>query len=86
MSHLYFKGSSEASHFIFEIIVGKSRIRHRTILNLNDVIDYWFWVDLETWFQSRSMLGPLLTDIDFKNKMAWVLITLNIFDSEISSL
>ena len=29
-----FKGSSYPSHFIFEINVGKSRIRHRTTLNL----------------------------------------------------
>ena len=34
----FIKGSSERSHFIFEINVGKSRIRHRTTLNLNDVI------------------------------------------------
>ena len=30
------KGSSDPSHFIFEINVGKSRIRHRTTLKLND--------------------------------------------------
>ena len=30
-----FKGSSDPSHFIFEINVGNSRIRHRTTLNLN---------------------------------------------------
>ena len=29
------KGSSDPSHFIFEIYVGKRRIRHRTTLNLN---------------------------------------------------
>ena len=29
-----FKGSSDQSHFIFEINVGKSRIRHRQTLNL----------------------------------------------------
>ena len=33
-----FKGSPDESHFIFKTIVGKSRIRHKTILNLNDVI------------------------------------------------
>ena len=32
------KGSSDPSHLIFEINAGKSRIRHRTTLNLNDVI------------------------------------------------
>ena len=33
---LDFKGSSHPNHFIFEIHVGKSRIRHRTTLKLND--------------------------------------------------
>ena len=31
------KGSSDPGHFIFEINVGKRRIRHKTTLNLNDV-------------------------------------------------
>ena len=31
-----FKGSSDQSHFIFEINVGKKRIRHGTTMNLND--------------------------------------------------
>ena len=30
------KGSPDPSHFIFEINVGKKRIRHRTTLKLND--------------------------------------------------
>ena len=29
------KGSSDPSHFIFEINVGKGRIRHRTTLKFN---------------------------------------------------
>ena len=33
-----FKGSSDPNHFIFEINVGKRRIRHRTTLNLNYAI------------------------------------------------
>ena len=33
---LILKGSSDPSHFIFEKNVGKSRIRHRTTLNLNN--------------------------------------------------
>ena len=32
------KGSSDPSHFIFGINVGKSRIRHKTTLKLNDAI------------------------------------------------
>ena len=35
---IYIKGSPDQSHFIFKTIVGKSRIRHKTIPNLNDVI------------------------------------------------
>ena len=31
----FFKDSSDQSHFIFEIFIGKSRIRHRTTLKLN---------------------------------------------------
>ena len=43
-----FKGSSDQSHFIFEINDGKSRIRHacRATLNLNEVIFNRFRVDL----------------------------------------
>ena len=33
-----FKGSSDPSRFIFEINLGKIRIRHKTTLNLKDVI------------------------------------------------
>ena len=33
------KGSTDPSHFIFEINVGKGRMRHRTTLKLN------FWID-----------------------------------------
>ena len=70
LQHL--KGSSDPSHFIFEINVGKSRIRHRTTLNLNDVIFNRFGVDLEIQLQSRCKSDPTFSDIDFKNKMAWV--------------
>ena len=66
------KGSSNPSHFIFEINVGKSRIRHITTLNLNDVIFNQFLFDKEIHFQSRSMSDPTLSDIDLKNKMARV--------------
>ena len=37
-----FKGSPDPSHFIFEINVGKRRIRRRPTLNLNAVIFYRF--------------------------------------------
>ena len=38
MQEMFFKGSPDPSHLIFEIIVGKSRIRNITSLNLNDII------------------------------------------------
>ena len=41
------KGSSDQSRFIFETNVGKSRFRHKTTLNLNDIIFNRFGVDLE---------------------------------------
>ena len=63
---------SDPSNFIFEINVGKSRIRHRTTLNLHKVIFHRFVVDLEIQFQRRCMSDPTLSDIDFRNKMTWV--------------
>ena len=68
------KGSLDQSHFIFEINVGKSRIRHITTLNLNDIssIDFESIQKFIILFQSRCMSDPTLSDIDFKNKMAWV--------------
>ena len=41
------KGSQDPSHFIFEINIGKRRIRHGTTLNLNDTIFNRLGVDLE---------------------------------------
>ena len=38
-SNRIFKGSSDSSHFIFEINVGKKRTRHRTTLNSNDGVN-----------------------------------------------
>ena len=63
------RNPARTNHFIFEINVGKSRIRHRTTLNLNELIFSRFRGDLEIQFQSRSMSGPPLSDIDFKNKI-----------------
>ena len=73
------KGSSDQSHFIFEINVGKSRIRHRTTLNSNDIIFDRFWVGQEIQFQSRSLSDLTFSDIDLKNKMAWIWTTLKSF-------
>ena len=41
-------------------------------LNLNNAIFNRFWVDSEIQYQSRSMSDPPFSDIDFKNKMAWL--------------
>ena len=67
-----FKGSLDQIHLIFEINVGKSRIRHSTILKLNSLADSKSTEDQVIQIQSRSMSDPTLSDNDFKNKMAWV--------------
>ena len=41
-------------------------------LNSNDPTLNRFWVDLEIEFQNRSLSDPTFSDIDFKDKMAWV--------------
>ena len=68
------------SHFIFEINVGKRRIRHPTTLKLNDEfqIGYKSIEDDVIQILSRSISDPPHSDIDFKNKMAWVLTALNL--------
>ena len=71
-----FKGSSDQNHFIFLNNIGKSRIWHKTIMNLNDVIFNRFRVDFEI-LQSCCTSDPTLSDIDFKNKMAWSELPLN---------
>ena len=58
------KGSSDPSQFIFEINVGKSRIRHTTTVKLNDEFLDRHEIDYHS--------DPTLSDIDFKNKLAWV--------------
>ena len=74
----YVKGCSDPIHFIFEINVGKKRIRHTSTLKLNDeFLDSKSIGDNVILFQRRSMSVPPLSDIDFKNKMAWVQTTLN---------
>ena len=69
-----FKGGSDPSHFIFEINVGKGRIRHTTTLKLNDEfqIGSKSIADDVIPILRRSMSDPPFSDIDFKNKMAWV--------------
>ena len=68
--NLYLKGSLERSHFMFEINVGKSRIRHKNEFEFEFSIDFETIEKFIIQFQSRSMSDPTLSDIDFKNIMA----------------
>ena len=52
----------QAKSILSEINVGKMWIRHRTTLILKFIIQ----------LQRRFTSDPTLSDIDFKNKMAWV--------------
>ena len=74
-----FEGSSDPSHFIFEINVGKRRIRHRTTLNLNDVIFNRFWVDLVIHYSiwESFLVGSDSFQLWFKKKVVWVWTILN---------
>ena len=83
-SHELIQGSSDPSHFIFEIHF-KNRwmirpwIRHRTTLKLNDEFLDRFKIDWRLKFRVVLMFymsDPTLSDIDFKNKMASVCTTL----------
>ena len=70
---MLFKDSSDSSHFIFEITVGKSRIRHATTLKWNDefLLDRLKIEDDVIQIQSRSISDPTLSensDSDFKIK------------------
>ena len=74
MSQIEVKGSSDPSHFIFEINVGKRRIRYRTTLKSEDEFLDRLKIDRRNVIriQSRYMSDPTLSDIDFKNKKALV--------------
>jgi len=71
------KGSSDSSHFMFEINVGKSRIRHITTLNLNFQS---FLVDLEIHHSNSEPFYDVTDSVRhfFKYKMAWVWTTLKV--------
>ena len=63
-----FKGSSDPSHFNFEINVGKRRIRYRTNPNLNERIFQRRFKMTSFKIQSRSMSDPSFFDIVLTNK------------------
>ena len=68
------KGSSDSNHFIFEINVGKKRIRY----NNDSEIKFELIVRLEVYWRCRHRklesvyVGSVFSDIDFLNLMAWV--------------
>ena len=66
----WFKGSQDPTHFIFEMIVGKSRIRLSIRFRFDrDMIDHnqsRFWIQNLKPFEVSD---PTLPDNDFKNKM-----------------
>ena len=56
----------------FKVNVGMSRIRHKTTLNLNDVIFNRFWVDKEIWVAIQNPVPFYIgsdSDNDFKNRL-----------------
>ena len=67
---MQFKGSPDQSLFIFEIDVGKGRIRHRTTQETNFLIDSKSTENDVIQIQGRSMSDPPLSDTDLNNKMA----------------
>ena len=69
-----FKLRVDSNHFIFEINVGKRRIRHTETLKSN--IFRSTQNRLKIPIQSLYMSDPTLSGNDFKNKMAWVWTTL----------
>ena len=73
------KDSSSSTNYIFEINVGKKRIRHTTTLKLNFEINSKSIEDGVIEIQSRSISDPLFSDIDFLNERKW-------FWSEIQTL
>ena len=76
---LWFECSSDPSHFISDINVGKSRIRHWTTLELNDEFPDRLKIQTsnsESFFVGWSDPDRNVSNIDFENKMDWVLTTL----------
>jgi len=65
------KGSSDPSHFIFEINVRKRRIQHRTTLNSNGFNR--FWVDLEIHHSiSDLILCRIRLSVRLVSKIKWL--------------
>ena len=66
-----FKGSSDPSHFLFEINVGKRRIRHRTTVNSNEIIFNRYGNSAFNFRVVICRIRPFPT-LTWKNEMAWV--------------
>ena len=65
-----FKGSSDPNHFIFEINVGNSRIRHKTTLNLNDAFLDRLKIDCR--FKFRVVLCRIRLFPTLISKIKWL--------------
>ena len=65
---------------MFEIIVGKKRIRHRTTLNSNDNLQSILIRYRNAIFESFYVESDSHSDNDFNNKMNWVWTNLNSFE------
>ena len=74
----FLKGSPCSSHFIFPTNVGNRRIRHKTTLKLNFLIDSKSIEEDVSQIQSRSMSDPT-----FPSKMVWLWFGLPLIDSDI---
>ena len=70
-----FKGSSDQRQFVFEIIIGKRRIHHRTVLKMNFQIEFQdskSIADDAIQIHCRSISDPTISAIDFKSIMVWI--------------
>ena len=72
----WFKSSLCPSHFIFDINVGKRRIRHTTTLKLDDEFLNRLKIDLR--FKLRVVICRIYFFPTLISKMAWVWTTLKI--------
>ena len=65
-----FKGSPALNHFIFEINVGKGRIRHTTTLNLND--EFLDRLKIDSRFKFRVVICRIRLSPTLISKIKWL--------------
>ena len=66
---ILFKGSPDLNHLIFEINVGKGRIRHKTTLNLND--EFLDRLKIDCRFKFRVVLCRIRLFPTLISKIKW---------------